>query len=188
MRLTLSTEDNKPIAKASWKKDGDGWIVVCDGRLCVRFAADGISPLRLVQAGDGLLLQGRLPPGKSARLVACLPAWPMKPKQAAVLGDAGQLAARTETYWRERLAGAMQIEIPDKDLLNVVRASQVHCLLAARNEKRGQSIAPWIAAAIYGPAESEAQAVIRGMDLCGQTEFADRGLEFFCDAITRRAI
>ena len=34
---------------------------------------------------------------------------------------------------------------------------------------------PWY----YGPLESESQAVIRGMDLCGHADFARRGLEFF---------
>ena len=32
---------------------------------------------------------------------------------------------------------------------------------------------------VYGPLESESQAVIRGMDMCGQSDFARRGLEFF---------
>jgi hypothetical protein len=31
----------------------------------------------------------------------------------------------------------------------------------------------------YGPFESEAQSVIRGMDMCGHSGFARRGLEFF---------
>jgi hypothetical protein len=55
----------------------------------------------------------------------------------------------------------------------------VRCLIAARNEADGARVAPWIAAMHYGPLESEAHSVIRGMDFLGHHEFARRGLEFF---------
>ncbi len=73
----------------------------------------------------------------------------------------------------------MQVELPDPLLTNVIRASQVHCMLAARNEENGARVSPWIGSDRYGPLESEANAVIRGMDMMGQTDFARRGLEFF---------
>jgi hypothetical protein len=75
----------------------------------------------------------------------------------------------------------MKIDIPDPSLANVIRASQVHCWIAARNEDRGAHVAPWIASDIYGPLESEAQAIIRGMDMCGQADFARRGLAYFLE-------
>ena len=86
---------------------------------------------------------------------------------------------RTEAYWSELLEDSMQVELPDAFLTNLIRASQVHCLLAARSEAAGRRVAPWISSDRYGPLESEANAVIRGMDLVGQTEFARRSLEFF---------
>ncbi len=64
-------------------------------------------------------------------------------------------------------------------LNDVIRSSQVRCLIAARNEADGARIAPWIAAMSYGPLESEANSVIRGMDFMGHGEFARRGLDFF---------
>src|ERR1035437_9965831 len=73
----------------------------------------------------------------------------------------------------------MQVATPDPLLNNVIRSSQVRCLIAARNEADGARIAPWIAAMSYGPLESEANSVIRGMDFMGHGEFARRGLEFF---------
>ena len=73
----------------------------------------------------------------------------------------------------------MQVVLPDVFLTNVIRASQVHCMLAARSEDHGRRVAPWISSDRYGPLESEANAVIHGMDLLGQSEFARRGLEFF---------
>jgi hypothetical protein len=55
----------------------------------------------------------------------------------------------------------------------------MHCLLVARNQDQGRLIEPWIAAAAYGPLDTEAQAVILGMDLAGHDEFARRSHDFF---------
>ena len=73
----------------------------------------------------------------------------------------------------------MQVQTPDPLLNNVIRSSQVRCLIAARNEADGARVAPWIAAMSYGPLESESHSVIRGMDFMGHGEFARRGLDFF---------
>ena len=89
------------------------------------------------------------------------------------------LRADTESYWNAVLAPAMQVETPDPLLNDVIRSSQVRCLIAARNEADGARVAPWIAAMSYGPLESEANSVIRGMDFMGHGEFARRGLDFF---------
>ena len=44
-------------------------------------------------------------------------------------------AAQVENYWKSLLEPAMQIDIPDEFLGNLIRASQVHCMLAARNQE-----------------------------------------------------
>ena len=179
LRLRLAMRDDKPIAGGKLEKTADDWNFVREGRLLAKFAADKAAPLELVKDGEGLLLQGKLAPGKSARLAVYLPAWPVNPDDCSMFVDAGPLAQRCDDYSREQLSGAMRIDIPDKALTDVIRASQVHCLLAARNEARGRYISPWIASVIYGPLESEAQAVIRGMDTCGQADFARRGLDYY---------
>ena len=38
---------------------------------------------------------------------------------------------------------AMQIELPDPMMMNIIQASQVHALIAGRNEEDGARIAPW---------------------------------------------
>ena len=88
-------------------------------------------------------------------------------------------ALATERYWQALLEPTMQIETPDPFLNNIIRASQVHCAIAARNQARGARIAPWIASASYGPLESEANSIIRGMDMLGHGDFARRSLEYF---------
>ncbi|MEK7875571.1 MAG: hypothetical protein AAB325_05240, partial [Pseudomonadota bacterium] len=62
---------------------------------------------------------------------------------------------------------------------DVIRSSQVRCLIAARHEAEGARVAAWIAAMSYGPLESEAHSVIRGMDFMGHSDFARRSLDFF---------
>lgn len=86
-----------------------------------------------------------------------------------------------EQYWNDQLAGAVQINIPDQPLANVIRASQVHCFLAARNREQGRYVEPWVAAMAFGPIDLETPAVVRGMDMCGNADFAQRGLNCLLD-------
>jgi hypothetical protein len=82
-------------------------------------------------------------------------------------------------YWEGILSHAAQITVPDPLLMNVIRASQVHCLMAARSEDGGKLVQPWISSINYGPLESEANSVIRGMDLLGHDEFARKSFDYF---------
>ncbi len=81
-------------------------------------------------------------------------------------------------HWNNVMRSSMRVDIPEKELQNAILASQVHCYLAARNQQYSH-IAPWIASMIYGPFESEAQAVIMGMAYSGNADFARRGLDYF---------
>ena len=90
-----------------------------------------------------------------------------------------ELLKATIAHWEAVMAPAMQAELPDPLITNLIKASQVHILLAARNEAQGSRISAWIASMSYGPLESEAHSVIRGMDVWGHHEFARRGLDYF---------
>jgi hypothetical protein len=178
LALTLSKDGEKTM-QGGIEKVKDGLLFVREGRVAAFFEAGQSAPLQLAGKENSITVAGKLAAGKSANLIVYLPAWPVKPADYAVLGDNARLASQTERYWTGLFDDAMQIDIPDHFLSEVIRASQVHCLLAARNEDRGRRVAPWIAAVVYGPLESESQAVIRGMDLCGHADFARRSLEFF---------
>ena len=146
------------------------------GRMQVWVVADQAAlPERQSQAGT-LTWAGELP-GRSSRRWVVFLGEPAGPAHQA--GDVGRLRAGVEAYWRAVLAAATQIETPDALLNDVVRSSQVRCLIAARNEAGGARVAPWIAAMAYGPLESEAHSVIRGMDFLGHHDFARRSLEYF---------
>jgi hypothetical protein len=126
--------------------------------------------------GGRLTIRGNLLPRQSVMLTVYLPAQASDPLR---LAETSVLRAATESHWNAVLAPAMQIETPDGLLNRLIRSSEVRCLIAARNEAEGKRVAPWIAAMSYGPLESEAQSVIRGMDFIGQGEFAQLGLDYF---------
>jgi hypothetical protein len=125
-----------------------------------------------------IALTGQLNPGETARMRLLLPAWELSEYDADSI-EATDAFERFARYWEKVLAPAMQVSVPDPFLTNLIRASQVHCLLAARNEDNGARVAAWISSDRYGPLESEAHAVIRGMDLMGHTDYARRSLDFF---------
>ena len=83
-----------------------------------------------------VVLSGRLPAKAVARYSVLIPAWKVGPLGDAALERFAPWQQRTMDYWRELLAPAMHVELPDAFLTNVIRASQVHCLLAAHNEDR----------------------------------------------------
>jgi hypothetical protein len=161
----------EPIAGGAQFLRGDrllGVVRVPDGGALAVSAASG-----------AVVLEGTLDAHGTAQASVFLPAWKAAPGDAAALVSGPRWKAKFEDYWRAALAPAAQIETPDALLNNVIRASQVHCLLAARSEDRGQHVSAWISSDRYGPLESEAHAVIRGMDLLGQQEYARRSLEYF---------
>jgi hypothetical protein len=133
------------------------------------------------EGGHTLRVAGNLPAGSSARCVVYLPSWkkpaPQDLPPAAATDD---LASKTGDYWKTVLADGMQVEVPDPLLNNLIPASVMHCMMAARNDQ-GRTVAPWIAPLLYGPWDSEAQSVIRGMQATGNMDFARRGLEYFIE-------
>lgn len=168
-----------PDQNASLRQEANGIVVERDGRPLACLDTSGRGPLHVEAQGGALTLKGTLPAGSSAGCVVYIPAWRMKAEETAGFGNAPALLAGTETYWKSILARATQIEVPDQQIANVIRASQVHCLLAARNEGNGKHVAPWIGGMAYGPLESESNSIIRGMDLLGHHDFARRSLEYF---------
>ncbi|MBN2023666.1 MAG: NPCBM/NEW2 domain-containing protein [Pirellulales bacterium] len=169
-----------PAGVALEASDAAGGIqVVAGDRVAAWIDTRAAGPLTIKRDGLVVTLAAALPAGTKARCTVLLPAWPLAVGEIATLAEPAPWAERTEAYWRELLAPAMQIELPDALLTNVIRASQVHCLLAARNEDGGARIAPWISSPLYGPLESEANAILRGMDMLGHADFARRGFDFF---------
>lgn len=133
-----------------------------------------------VVAKDGrFTLSGRMGLEKTVRCFVYIPTWYMTREQHDELTGGETLLDTVREYWERILEPAAQVKIPDGFLERAIRASQVHCLIAARNEDGGSRIAPWIASVSYGPLESEANSIIRGMDFLGHTDLAGRSLDYF---------
>lgn len=158
-----------------------GWQIVTGKTRLGFIAGRSVEPLVAEVAEGRLRLTGTLPPGAASRCVVLLPTDP-----DTRLGALGvpYLRGALETYWRAVLAKGALVETPDALLNNLIRSSLVRCWIAARSEAHGARLAPWIAAMAYGPLESEAHSIIRGMDLLGHEEFARRALDFFVHRYT----
>ncbi len=140
---------------------------------------DHAGPLPLKMEQGRLSISGQLPPATETRLVVLLSNRSID--ATSTPSTVSHWRSEVQRYWEQALEPATQIETPDPLLNNLIRSSQVRCLIAARNEASGRRIAPWIAAMSYGPLESEAQSVIRGMDYLGHAEFARRALDYFIE-------
>lgn len=169
----------KTDEQASFEPVKEGFRVAHADRLVALFETGAAGPLAVKIESGKLNVSGRLPVGGAARLFVYLPAWKLNPSEYGVLLGGAKWAAEMEAYWNEVLGPAMRVELPDTLLSNVIRASQVHCLLAARNEERGSRVAAWVGSDRYAALESESHAPIRGMDMTGAGDYARRSLDYF---------
>ena len=164
---------------ASVEGHDDTFVVRKDGALLAVVRAIDLQGLKATTEPGVVRFSGTLPRKATASAVVFLPRWEgAAPEELAAAPTVDTLVADTEAYWMRAMGPAMHVEVPD-DLFNrLIPASQIHCLLAARNE-RGEGVAPWIASLYYGPLESEANSVLRGMLYNGQTDFVRRSLDYY---------
>ncbi len=189
--LEFSADANGKAAQITM---ADGrYLAQDEGRLLAVVEPYEISPLAVRSEGGSVRVNGNLPARSGARFAVYIPAWklsadqydrirgmaPPPRKQERPGGGPDSLLEEFRRHWTKVLAPAMSVKVPESLLGDVIRASQVHCLMAARNEEEGKRIAPWISSDRYGPLESEAHSIIRGMMLFGHQDFARKSLDFF---------
>lgn len=179
VRLALNfLVNSRAKAPANIAKCPQGWLVAGEqgplALIAITNAAD--SDLTASMERGRFMITGTLPSQGTARCVIFLRA---RVEDLLNLPPFADLRAAFQSHWYAALAPAMQIQTPDPLLNDIIRSSQVRCLIAARNEADGQRIAAWIAAMHYGPLESEAHSVIRGMAYFGHEDFSRRSLDFF---------
>ncbi len=170
------SENNKP---AEVRAVDSGFAVEGNGRVLALIDTCGAAPLRARIDGGALVVSGSLPAGSAAFCAVSIPGWAVKPGDAGQLTGSWKASARLDDYWGYILSRSARIDVPDPLLSNVIKASQVHCLMAARNEANGARVAPWIASMVYGPLESECNSIIRGMLMLGHEDFARRCLDYY---------
>lgn len=157
-----------------------GGIVADDrGKLLAVVETAGAAPMTADWQEGTVRLMGAIAPRSSVHFRVLIPGYDLPVERASEVSAPAEGLDALQSYWMAALAPAAQITVPDGFVTNLIRASQVHCLIAARNEDEGRKVAPWIASMSYGPLESEANSVIHGMDLMGHQEFARRSLDYF---------
>jgi hypothetical protein len=176
LRFLADAGKNQP---AELQQVQQGAVVQKQDQLLAFVDTSEIKTLKVEMQNGNLILSGAIPAQTKERCFVYIPTWEIKPDEYESLKGGPNLLSETETYWNNILASAAQLEIPEPLLLNVIRSSQVYCLMAARNEEQGKRFAAWISSDRYGPLESEAHSIIRGMDLMGNEDFARRSLDFF---------
>lgn len=180
LTLTATADGEADAAGAFAARDGR-WAMM-DGERVLAVIDAPPSPLTCTANGGTLEVRGTCPPETTLTFHAYMPLeWTPTEGQWAALRDGEALRERTETYWRDRLAPAMDVSIPDALLEDLLKASRVHCFLAARNEDDGAQIDAWISSAYYASLDTESHAILHGMDLWGQHDFARRTLAFFLE-------
>lgn len=175
LQFAAKNVDDAVLAEAE-----QGYVLSQGFRPVAAIATKEITPLTL-SAREGLSLQwkGQLPAQGKARLVVTIPGWTAAENENLFVTDTRPLVESTQAYWQKAIASAIQVETPDPLLNKVIKASMVHCLLAARNDPSDGTIAAWISSDRYGPLESEAHSIILGMGRMGQTEFSRKSLDYF---------
>jgi len=176
--LGLVVQGGERVFKPEAEPDGMRALFVERGRTLAQIAIIDAGLQCVAREGE-LAIEGRVTEGHPLRCAVYIPLWSAIAADYRPSADAMPLFADFREYWERVMAGAMHVDVPDALLADIIRASQVHCFVAARNERDGDTVAAWIASDRYGPLESEAHAPIYGMDLMGQREYARRSLDFF---------
>lgn len=172
----VSTPDGKPPIQA---RDNAGRFALFRGDILLACLDTSGAELTISYDNNRLIVAGPIQPGATARYTICLPLWSAKADVLSQIPKQFDLCTVVKNYWTGVLDSGMQVELPEPFLENMIRATEVECMMVARNDADGRCIAPWIAAVGYGPFESEAQPIILGMDLFGHQEFARRSHDFF---------
>lgn len=160
------------------KKDG-GIALIQGSRVIAFLRAATIPDSAFTISGARVDISHPLASGQKVELLAAIPGWEFSAQESIPAIHTDEMEQATRKYWEERLSESTQIDIPDPLLSNIIRASQVHCMLAARRDPTDGTIAAWIASDRYGPLESEAHSIVLGMSRLGHEKFAQGSLDYF---------
>ncbi len=152
-------------------------VIVCEGDTLRAFVAIHDDSLQVETAPGELRFSGELPASSAARFTVYVPEWDVSPDSYAELAKPDAFDALSR-YWERIFSDSLQVDLPDPFLNDLIRASQVHCMLATWNEDDGAKLVPHIAS-IYPPLESEANAIIRAMYFFGHEDYARRAFDYY---------
>lgn len=179
LKLTFMADTQKKLP-ASVREESGRILSLSEGKLLALVDRSGAEMLQSSITNNTATLSGTLPGNAKVMIYAYLPMeWDLPVSEQTILTGGESLFDAAKNYWQNLIAPSMKIDIPDKQLQNLILASQVHCMLASRNEENGRYIDPWIASTYYCSLDTESHGIIHGMDLMGQHEYARRSFDFF---------
>lgn len=118
-------------------------------------------------------------PGEAAVLDIFVPHRPIPRERALALAgqdfEAQHAAART--FWRDKLAAAAQIRVPEPRIQEMIQAGLLHLDLVSYGSEPDGVIAPTIG--VYAPIGSESAPIIQFYDAMGLHKQAERAIQFF---------
>lgn len=180
MKLTFMADTQKKLPAVVRGETGRILSLDDDGKLLAVVDNSGAEMLQSSIVDNTATISGILPANAKAVIYAYLPMeWDLPVSEQMTLTGEESLFDAAKSYWQNLIAPSMKINIPDKQLQNIIFASQAHCMLASRNEENGKYVDPWIASTYYCSLDTESHGIIYGMDLMGQHEYARRSLDFF---------
>jgi hypothetical protein len=161
--------------KAAWSFDGTkGFGVYQSGRV---FSVSKLNGMPLAAEEVAILLQ----PGETATLEINLPHRPIPAERAARLATLtfADRLAQARRYWKEKLAEAAQINLPEERITEMIRAGLLHLDLVTYGREPNGTLVPTIG--VYTAIGSESSPIIQFMDSMGWHDEARRALMFFLD-------
>jgi hypothetical protein len=179
------TADIPSGAAATLRAVDRGVAIDGPGGLLALLDTTAAAPLVTRLENGVLVIEGALAAGAEASYTLLIPGWEAAAEALPAVAEVPALLVATKAHWEDAMAGSIAVSTPDPWYDNLLKASRVHCMLAARNQD-GKRVAPWIGSVDYGPFESEAHSIVRGMAFLGHEDFARRGLDFFINRYNDR--
>ncbi|HMK39347.1 MAG TPA: hypothetical protein VK569_08405, partial [Bacteroidota bacterium] len=120
-------------------------------------------------------------PGEKAVFEFVVPHAPISQERARALATQSFDARRDECrrFWRQKLAGAAQISVPDRRTDEMIRAGLLQLDMITYGNEPDGTLAPAIG--IYSPIGTESSPIIQFYNSMGLPDVARRSLMFFLD-------
>ena len=177
-RVSIGTADAR--GDESLQSEG-GLVFAFDGpRKLLRLALDTGGSGILRPEGKMLVYEVALAPGEQHSLVAKVPFITLtEPDELAALASLqySEQRARVASFWKQRVAQGMQIDVPNEELNRFHRAHLIHMLIVNDREPGADRNAPRCGGFHYGNFPDEGVMGTSDLDRRGYTQEAERCLE-----------
>jgi hypothetical protein len=122
-----------------------------------------------------------LAPGQAAVLEIYLPHRPVSRERASALGRVSfeERLAGCRSYWKQKLAEAGVVRVPESRIQEMVRAGLLHLDVSTYGREPGGTLTPTIG--VYSSIGSESSPIVQFMDAMGWHDTARRALTYFLD-------